>query len=696
MHGILEISVLGGVAVRRGGSPVAAVPLRAIGLLAYLAVNADIPQSRPHLAGMFWPDSSDAQARTNLRRELHQLRGLLDGDACLVVDASTLAWRSTDTCRVDVCRLALERDAALDAQSRGDVDALARHCEAALAEYRGPLLTGWYDDWVLAARDVLHRQCIDLCDRAVRAAKETWQGSRRGSWALLLARRRIQLAPFEEPGYRELMDLQALSGDRAGAMTTYHRCASVLEQELGVSPSEATSRAIEDIIGDPGLVVGDAGSMPARVASRATGRPSLIGRDDELAELQSRWARAAAGNPGLAIVSGEAGVGKSRLVAELARVSAKHGALVATARCFGASGGLALAPVADWLRSPQLRASRTSLEPVWREEVDRLVPHPSTGVGGSAASRAKVDAWQRLRFFEGLGRAALAAERPTLLVLDDLQWCDNDTMLWLSFLFGLEPRAPLLVACSARGEELADNRDVYASLRSLRSAGLVMELELGPLAPAETARVAAQMTGDWLSAADVALLQSATGGYPLYVVEAIRAQPTGGAAAALTDRDVNRVLHDRPPGKPPPDAARAITGLAAAIGRDFSLELLSQASDLDADSVVRAVDELWAAPNPASGGAELRLLARAASPGGVRRSAARPTVAAPPASRPGDRGGQCRTTGRCRRRSWPTTTPAADWPTRAVPFYARAAEVATGVYAHAEAIRLLRLSLGLL
>src|SRR4051794_26901760 len=96
---MLEISLLGGVAVRGKGSSTSS---RALGLLTYLALNAAAPQSRPHLAGTFWPDSTDAQARTNLRRELHQLRNLLEDDSCLVAEANTLVWRDVEGYRVDV------------------------------------------------------------------------------------------------------------------------------------------------------------------------------------------------------------------------------------------------------------------------------------------------------------------------------------------------------------------------------------------------------------------------------------------------------------------------------------------------------------------------------------------------------------------------------------------------------------------
>src|SRR5260370_36258763 len=112
-----------------------------------------------------------------------------------------------------------------------------------------------------------------------------------------------------------------------------------------------------------------------------------------------------------------------------------QGAVVASSRCFGTSGRLALAPVADWLRNAAVQSATASLDPAWRAEVDRLVPAGGRGERG-AGSRAMVDAWQRHRFFQGLARAPLAAGRPTPLALDHMPWCDPETLAFLTFCLG--------------------------------------------------------------------------------------------------------------------------------------------------------------------------------------------------------------------------------------------------------------------
>ncbi|MDQ5841788.1 MAG: AAA family ATPase, partial [Chloroflexota bacterium] len=334
----------------------------------------------------------------------------------------------------------------------------------------------------------------------------------------------------------------------------------------------------------------------------------MIGRDHEVGLLLRQWEQSAGGRSGLVVVSGEAGIGKSRLVAELADVARFEGAAVATTRCFGLTTRLPLAPVAEWLRSAPLRSAVATLEPIWQVEVERLVPRgsPAQGIGGvtrvspsssppisqSDGARAMADAWKRHRFFEGLARAVLATGVPTLLVLDDLQWCDQQTMAWLTFLLGFAEDARLQIAATVRADELGDNRDIGAWLRDWRSAGLVTEVTLSPLDPDGTEQLAASVRGRPLAAFEKTFLHAATGGYPLFVVEAARSLPdVGTPSEAQPVVDLDAVLRHRL--EQTSVAAREVAGLAAALGRDFSLDLLTEASDLDAETLVRAVDELW-------------------------------------------------------------------------------------------------------
>ncbi|HEX7994327.1 MAG TPA: AAA family ATPase [Streptosporangiaceae bacterium] len=560
---------------------------RTVALIGYLAAHPGSPQTRQRIAGLFWPESADGQALTNLRRELHNLRQIMGDEQSLVVSPRDLCWRDSPTCRVDLRVFDSERQAALDAAAAGDTASVLAHGDAALASYRGEFLPGSYEDWLLDLRSELERQCADLCD----VIGQTRAGAGDFAGAAAAARRRIQLQPLEEVGYRTLMRLQADLGDRAGALSTYHHCASVLERELGVVPDRATQELLARLMKPAEAVI----TLPAPSASAAPGRPwaasaQLIGRSGELSKISQTWRATAAGQPGLIVVRGGAGVGKTRLVAEVADLARAHGAVLASTQCFAARGRLALAPVADWLRNPAVRAGVDVLDEPWRIEVDRLVPTDHGHSTDAASARAMVDAWQRHRFYEGLARAIIGAGRPTLLILDNLQWCDEETLAFLAFCLALDPAAPLLVVATLR-DDGSDGDDAPADwVAGMRASGLLTEIALAPLEAADTALLAERISGRTFREPDVQLLHATTGGFPLFIVEAVRGSQDPGQGGQPAG-DLAAVLRDRLSQVSPP--AREIVGLAAAVGTDFTLGLLTEASDLKADAVVAAVDELW-------------------------------------------------------------------------------------------------------
>ncbi len=682
---MLHVSVLGEQAIVEERTGVRTRSSRAVALVAFLVAHAGTPQPRQRIAGLFWPDSTDAQALTNLRRELHHLRNALGPEPALVVTPRDLCWRDTQTCRVDLRIFDAERQAALTAAEAGDGDGVLAHAARAIAQYRGELLPGVFDDWLLEIRSVLERQCVDLCDLVCATCAR--QGDLTG--AVDAARRRIQLQPLEEVGYRTLMQLQADQGDRAGAVSTYHHCASVLERELGVVPDPATRQALQRLMAHADQAGEPAATKPAFGRS-GLAAARLVGRSAELGLLQDLWRTAAAGRASIALVRGGAGVGKTRLVTEVAGLARLQGAVVASAQCFGTSGRLALAPVADWLRSPAFQAATTTLEPAWRAEVGRLLP---TEVRGQrdAGSRAMVDAWQRHRFFEGLARALMAVDRPAMLVLDNLQWCDQETLAFLTFYLGLARDAPVLVAGTLRNDDLDEDAELTGWTVQMRATGMLTELSVSPLDVGDTARLAEAVSGQRLLADDTHLLQAATGGFPLYVIEAVRSSVDLGSTA-LPSADLAGVLRNRLEQATP--AAQEVAGLAAAVGTNFTLDLLTEASDLEADAVVGAVDELWR-----------RRIMREFRDGydfshDLLREAAYLQVSPPKRwllhrriaqglelLHPDDtdmvsaqlaeqyaRGGR---------------------PARAVAYYRRAADVATGMFAHAEAIRLHKAALAI-
>jgi len=551
---------------------------RGIALAAHLVAHAGTVVPRPRLAALFWPDSTDAQALTNLRRELHHLRHTLDDVPVVRADAAGLTWQDVAEVAVDLRVFDRAARAALDAASRDDVDGVVRHAAAALAQYRGAFLPGVDDEWVREVREDRENLCARLCALLADASASTGDLTA----AVDVARRRVRLRPLDEAAHRALMELQLAQGDRAGAVRSYERCASMLDRELGVAPHATTQRVLAAVTTSlDGAGTAPGGRSPPR--TRVAGTPALVGRESELAALTRAWRRAVAGGPGLVLVRGEAGVGKTRLAAQLAALVRGSDGVVAESGCYGTSDRLALAPVADWIRVPAVHAAVEGLDPVWRLEVERLVPRdgradPSLVDG----ARAMADAWRRHRFSEGLARAILAVGRPLLLVLDNVQWGDQETLAFLAHLLGRAGVAPVLVVATARDGPGA----VDEWFPRVLATGLASELALGPLDGVATARLATAVAGR--PPDDAGALHAVTGGLPLHVVEAARGAGDRGRPAR---GDLAGMLRARLEEVSP--TARDVAVLAAAVGREFTLALLVEACELEAEAVVGALDELW-------------------------------------------------------------------------------------------------------
>ena len=130
-------------------------------LLAYLLFNIGTPVSRRYLAYLYWPDSTDAQARNNLRQVLHRLRRALPKDEEYIYsDASKLYWRGDSNFQLDVFDFEEALKEAESAERTGDLTVERTDLEKALNLYQGDLLLSCYDDWILTERQRLHQLCL--------------------------------------------------------------------------------------------------------------------------------------------------------------------------------------------------------------------------------------------------------------------------------------------------------------------------------------------------------------------------------------------------------------------------------------------------------------------------------------------------------------------------------------------------------
>jgi DNA-binding SARP family transcriptional activator len=347
----LRIHLLGDFQLFADGTPVTSFDLpRLQSLLAYLLLHRNVPQSRSHLAYLLWPDSTDAQAHTNLRNLIHKLRQAFPSiDSFLRSDRQTLTWLQASP-QISWTLDVQEFEEAL-AQADGGGSASRRALELAVEKNRGDLLPNCYDEWILPERDRLRQALLGALNRLI----ELQEQERDYSMAIATAQRHLRYDPLQESTYRHLMRLYALIGDRAAAMRMYHTCASTLERDLGVEPSLATREAYDQLVKIETHV-----EAPQDIKMTPSST-QLVGRHNEWAQLQAAWRNASAGQSHVLLLSGEAGIGKTRLAEELLTWVERQGISTSTARCYAAQGGLAFAPVANWLRSEAIRPTLTAL-----------------------------------------------------------------------------------------------------------------------------------------------------------------------------------------------------------------------------------------------------------------------------------------------------------------------------------------------
>jgi DNA-binding SARP family transcriptional activator len=279
-----------------GDTPLTTVNMsRLQSLLAYLVLQRHAPQSRHHLAFLLWPDTPEAQAHTNLRTLLHRLRQALpEADRFLQADAQTVQWQSNAPFTLDVA------DFEQSLAQASSVPAL----QQAINLYRGDLLPGCYDDWLLLHRERL-RQAFN---QALEQLIIRLENERDYPAAIRATQRLLRHDPLHEVTYRRLMRLHALNGDRAGVQRVYQDCLATLRRELDVAPSPATQQAYERLayIDTP---ITQRHNLPVQLIP-------FVGREEELAQLAQLLA-----NPTcrLLTIVGPGGIGKTRLAIRAAR-----------------------------------------------------------------------------------------------------------------------------------------------------------------------------------------------------------------------------------------------------------------------------------------------------------------------------------------------------------------------------------------
>lgn len=569
METLLQVKLLGGFDILIDGIPSNELNTNRLqSLFAYLVLNCKSPISRQQLAFHFWPDTTDAQARTNLRHLLHSLRIALPvSDQFLIFDRHVLRWTEMDRIKVDV----------YDFEDLAERVNSTQALREAVDLYSGDLLPEIYDEWILVERERLRQVYLSTLERLMMLL----ENERDYQTAIHYGRLLLEQDPLREEHYRLLIRLYVLSDDRAGALRIYHACVAALQRELNVEPSQATYRAYRSLLDlDEQAVVEKASTD--RVAP-------MVGRREEWGLIQSVWRQTSRGQPHLVVISGEAGVGKTRLAEEMVRWTSRQGLFTKEAHCFALHGELPFTPLVAWLRQHPL----PDLDSVWLVELCRLLPEVKRNYPSLSEPSLIQEDWQRLRLFEAITHAILNGQHTVLLYLDDVQWCDQQSLDWLRFLLNLSNNLPtlvknrkIMVLSTLRSEEQDANKALPVWLSSLREKDQLTEINLCPLDENSTALLASHVSGRVLTTEEATWLYRETEGNPLYVVETMRS----GLSEQLPTK-VHAVIASRLVQLS--STARKVGNLAAVIGRQFAYPVLMNASDLDEKDLVVGLDELW-------------------------------------------------------------------------------------------------------
>ncbi|HWE10796.1 MAG TPA: AAA family ATPase [Solirubrobacteraceae bacterium] len=571
-------------------------------LLAYLVLNRERLVGREELIGALWPEqaprSQDAAMRTLLSRLRSALgSSVLAGRDELGLELPEPAWVDIEAAASEVARA----QRALEANDPRAAWALA---QVPLNIASRGLLPGTQANWLEPRRRELadvRLQALEVIGRAGLSLGGTQLGSVERA-----ARTLIESEPYRESGYVLLMAALEAQGNVAEGLRVFERLRSLLREELGTAPSPEAMQMHERLLHPPAArgrsapeSPGAAGGieLPAELSVHAAG--PLIGRREEIARLEAWWQ--APGGERVMLVAGDAGIGKTRLLAETAVRAHASGAIVLAGRA-PEETLIPYQPFLEGLGHYVFRVPVDELRAVTREhgpELGRLIPELRRRLPELPPSDPGDPETDRYRLFEAVAGllGAMSATVPVLIVLDDLHWADRPTLLLLRHLARSPHNRRLSILGAYRGVERW-SEGFETALAGLRRERLMLQLDIRGLPEDEASELVRLRAGGTPSLAFLQALYAETEGNPFFIEEIVRHLIDSGvrsheAGAGELERvglpdDVRDVISRRLERLD----ATTIEWLraAAVIGRDFDAKLLERVLDLDEERFLAALE----------------------------------------------------------------------------------------------------------
>ncbi|GAA2591995.1 hypothetical protein GCM10010399_23180 [Dactylosporangium fulvum] len=566
-------------------------------VLALLLLEPGRVVSLDRIVHGLWAGEVPSSATGTLQAYISQLRRVLEPDRPPRTPPAVLVTRdpgyllAIDGDQVDSVRFSRGVEAARRHLGTGAFDEAERALTAALSEWRGAPLADFADEEFATA---VATQFGELYDSAVEELVEVQLATGRNAAAVTAAQSLLDRHPFRERSWGQLMLALYREGRQADALAAFRRARTVLDEELGLPPGpELQALEMAILRHDPALGPG-LPHVPAAVApppydgprrQPAAGAPSLVGRLGEEGLITDRVDQAGHGQGGVVLVVGEAGLGKTLLAEWAAATAGAKGLATAWSRCVEASATPAFWPWAQVLRALPETGHRQHLldvlagrgESPWRrEDPDTALFHLHEAVA------------------ETLREAA--AERPLLIVVDDLHVADASSLQLLAHLAPMLHRVPILLIATLRPEAPDADPALRETLALLANERGAERLRLGSFTAADIADYLAGAGGEPRSEVVLALLER-TGGNPFYLKELLRLlaseHPGGwGSAQAVAETGVPESVRDVISRRVSrlPDETRTMLHTAAVIGRDVGLLLLEASTGRENEDVMSALE----------------------------------------------------------------------------------------------------------
>jgi DNA-binding SARP family transcriptional activator/tetratricopeptide (TPR) repeat protein len=543
-------------------------------VLAVLLANANQTVSLERLVDELWEDAPPAQAIASLQAYVSHLRRLLEPDRTARTAPGVLVSQPPGYRMVvapdDLDAAHFERLAADGRRllEGGEPDQAADVLARALAVWRGPVLAD-FPDAAFARGERARLEELRLVALEDRIVADLGRG--RHAAVVPELERLVATHPYREGLHGLRMRALYGCGRQAEALAAYRDARRVLREELGVDPTPRLEALHQQILGHaPEL--DSALSAPARPEPVPPTAPerTLVGRAEQLAALERALAAAKAGSGRLVVVAGEPGVGKTRLAEELAELA--EGVAVAWGRCAEEPGA---PPFWPWTQV--LRGLAADLP------ADLQAPAPPVVDVETVRFRLCRAIAELLR--------RLAADRPLLVVIDDLQWADVGSARVLPVLAAELTTLPILVVATYRDPDAAGGAGLADAFAALARLPAVDRVTLQGLDRVDVRRLMAARSGAEPDEGLVGVVHDRSDGNPFFVVELARLFGGGRRQAERADEVPSRVrdvLRRRLGGLP--EQTRAILLVAAVVGRDFDLDVVEAVSGLDGDAALDAVE----------------------------------------------------------------------------------------------------------